>query len=50
MIFLNSNQADQSPASTKLILICEEDYHYVNKLDNFTAECGADGYNIFVQF
>ena len=36
-------QSESSPATTSFILICQEDYHFVNKIDNFTAVCGFDG-------
>jgi hypothetical protein len=36
-------QSEFSPATTSFILICQEDYHFVNQIDNFTALCGFDG-------
>ena len=36
-------QPNQSPATTSFLLICQEEFHFVNKIDNFTAECGING-------
>ncbi len=33
----------QSPATTSFILICKENYHFVNQIERLTAVCGIDG-------
>jgi hypothetical protein len=38
-------QNQPSLATTNFMLICQEDFHFVNQIANFTAVCGLDGYD-----
>ncbi len=38
------HRSDLAPATTSFVLMCEQEYHFVNKIENFTAVCGFDGY------
>ena len=37
-------QNQPSLATTNFMLVCQEDFHFVNQIANFSAVCGWDGY------